>query len=88
MIDGLLKTYELLKEPKLLLSILYEITKIANDDFPEKKEILRLLELKKTCSVEFTKDGVIYLCTKDFKCEKITEEYVKSMIEKAKVYID
>ena len=88
MIDELIETYDLLKEPKLLLSILYEITRLTNDEFPEKKEILRLLELKKTCPVEFTREGDIFLCTDDFKCERITEKFVKDMIKKAKLYID
>jgi len=96
--------YKLTKEAKILPIIVEKLQKLWIDTISKDlnaklllynknftntfKELNELVELRKTCHVEFTRKEKRIVCSKDYSMRTITEDKVQKYIETTKKFLE
>lgn len=83
-IEQLYQTYKFTEDPKILVLILKKIFDVMNEKkffSSDYEELKKILELKDSCEIEFTRQDQRILCTNDYELKIINEKLVKDYIK-------
>jgi hypothetical protein len=80
-------SYKFTNDPKLFSIILEKLHASLDENTELSEELKKLINLKQTCSIEFTRCNKRIICDEDYNLTVIDEQKIKEYLEKTKLLI-